>query len=123
MARKPLAEAQWRLLRDEMREVMVETARQGQLITYSEMCAQLKTAYLHYHSPQIVKLLDEIGMAEHEAGRPILPAVVVGKQSGIPGAGYFRIAGEGHTDTEGSVDPKANWEADLQAVFDYWSTH
>ena len=122
MARKPLAEAQWRVLRDEMRDVMVETARQGQLITYSELCAQLKTAYLHYHSPQIVRLLDEIGMVEKEAGRPILPAVVVGKQSGIPGAGYFRIAGEGH-DNEGNFDPKVNWEADLQAVFDYWSTH
>ncbi len=123
MARKPLAEAQWHLLRDEMREVMVETARQGQLITYSEMCIQLKTAYLHYHSPQIVKLLDEIGAIEHDAGRPILPAVVVGKQSGIPGAGYFRLAGVEHSNTEGAVDPKANWEADLAAVFDYWSTH
>ncbi len=123
MARKPLAEAQWQLLRDEMREVMIETARQGQLITYSEMCAQLKTAYLHYHSPQIVRLLDEIGAIEHDAGRPILPAVVVGKQSGIPGAGYFRLAGEAHSDGEGDVDPKVNWEADLAAVFDYWSTH
>lgn len=122
MARKPFAQAQWVTLREEMRELMVDTARRGQLITYSELCALLKTAYLHYHSPQIVKLLDEIGMAEREAGRPILPAVVVGKQSGIPGAGYFRIAGDAH-DGEGSVDPKVNWEVDLQAVFDYWSTH
>ena|SRR5689334_3049969 len=122
MARKPLAEAQWRVLREEMRQVMVETARRGQLITYSELCASLKTAYLHYHSPQIVKLLDEIGMIEREAGRPILPAVVVGKQSGIPGVGYFRIAGEGH-EGEDTFDPKVNWEADLQKVFDYWSTH
>jgi len=122
MARKPLAEAQWRVLREEMRQVMIETARHGLLITYSELCALLKTAYLHYHSPQIVKLLNEIGMIEREAGRPILPAVVVGKQSGIPGAGYFRIAGEGH-ESENSFDPKVNWEADLKAVFDYWSTH
>ena len=122
MARKPLAEAQWRELREEMRQVMIETARRGQLITYSEMCALLKTAYLHYHSPQIVKLLDEIGFIEREAGRPILPAVVVGKQSGIPGAGYFRLAGEGH-ESENGFDPKVNWEADLQAVFDYWSSH
>lgn len=122
MTRKPLAEAQWKALRDEMRLLMIETARRGQLITYSELCAELKTAYLHYHSPQIVKLLDEIGAIEHEAGRPILPAVVVGKQSGIPGAGYFRLAGE-RPETEGSVDPTAMWEADLQVVFDYWSTH
>ncbi len=122
MTRKPLAEAPWTALRDEMRQLMIETARRGQLITYSELCAELKTAYLHYHSPQIVRLLDEIGAIEHEASRPILPAVVVGKQSGIPGAGYFRIAGE-RPDAEGSVDPRAMWEADLQLVFDYWSTH
>lgn len=122
MARKPLAEAQWRALRDEMRQLMIEAARRNQIITYSELCAALKTAYLHYHSPQIVKLLDEIGAIEHAAGRPILPAVVVGKQSGIPGAGYFKIAGE-RPQAEGSVDPKAIWEADLQLVFDYWSTH
>ena len=122
MTRKPLAEAQWTALRDEMRQLMIETARRGQLITYSELCAELKTAYLHYHSPQIVRLLDEIGAIEHEAGRPILPAVVVGKQSGIPGAGYFRIAGE-RPEAEGNADPKAMWEADLQVVFDYWSTH
>ena len=122
MARKPFVEAQWVALREEMRELMVDTARRGQLITYSELCALLKTAYLHYHSPQIVKLLDEIGRSEREAGRPILPAVVVGKHSGIPGACYFRIAGDVH-DGEGSVDPKVNWEVDLQAVFEYWSTH
>lgn len=122
MTRKPLAETQWTALRDEMRQLMIETARRGQLITYSELCAELKTAYLHYHSPQIVRLLDEIGAIEHEAGRPTLPAVVVGKQSGIPGAGYFRIAGE-RPDAEGSADPKAMWEADLQVVFEYWSSH
>ena len=68
MARKPLAEAQWRVLRDEMRDVMVETARQGQLITYSELCAQLKTAYLHYHSPQIVRARFEsaVNQAKYE---------------------------------------------------------
>ncbi len=122
MTPKPLAEAKWSALRDEMRQIMVDMARQGQLITYSELCAALKTSYLHYHSPQIVRLLDEIGAIERDAGRPILPAVVVGKQSGIPGAGYFKIAGE-RPQAEGSVDPKAMWEADLQVVFDYWSTH
>lgn len=117
---KRLAEAKWTTLRTEMRQIMVETARRGQLITYSELCATLKTAYLHFRSPALVKLLVEIGMEEVKAGRPVLPAVVVSKQSGMPGAGYFKIGGE-PSDIEGSADPKAVWEADLQRVYEYWS--
>ncbi|MEZ4669073.1 MAG: hypothetical protein R3E39_14295 [Anaerolineae bacterium] len=122
MAQKILADAKWSALREEMRQIMVETARRGQLITYSELCAALKTAYLHYHSPILVRLLTEVGRSEVQAGRPVLPAVVVGKQSGIPGPGYFKV-GEGDAEAEGHVEPKAMWEADLEQVFEYWSKH
>jgi hypothetical protein len=120
--RKKLAGAKWATLRAEMRQIMVETARRGQLITYSELCATLKTAYLHFRSPALVRLLIEIGSEEVKAGRPVLPAVVVSKQSGMPGAGYFKISGE-PGDLEGSADPQATWEADLQRVYEYWSKH
>lgn len=119
---KKLSNAKWDVLRNEMRQVMVETAKRGQLITYSELCATLKTAYLHYHSPLLVKLLIEIGRAEAAEGRPVLPAVVVGKQSGMPGAGYFKIG----VDSDGEAafdDPELMWRTDLEAVFQYWSEH
>lgn len=119
---KKLAEAKWSALRAEMRQIMVETARHGQLITYSELCATLKTAYLHFRSPALVRLLVEIGTEEVKAGRPVLPAVVVSKQSGMPGGGYFKITGE-NGEVEGSADPKAMWEADLKRVYEHWSNH
>jgi hypothetical protein len=116
---KKFADVQWNDIRAEMRAIMIEVAKSGQTITYSELCALLKTAYLHYHSPLLTQLLIEIGSAEARAGRPVLPAVVVGKQSGMPGAGYFKVDSAGE-DSE-ITDPKARWEADLQRVFEYWS--
>jgi hypothetical protein len=127
MARKPLSKAQWNTLRVEMRHIMIEVARNRQTITYSELCAQLTTAYLHHRAPSLTQLLIEIGAQEAKAGRPVLPAVVVAKATGMPGGGYFKSEpsplaplpqGEGN-----STDPKAMWEADLQRVFEYWSTH
>jgi hypothetical protein len=116
---KKFSEAKWNDIKNEMRQIMVELAKSGQTISYSELCAMLKTAYLHYHSPMLTTLLIEIGSEEAQAGRPILPAVVVGKQSGIPGLGYFKVAiGEAEI-----ADPQAHWQNDLQQLFDYWSKH
>ncbi len=114
-----LADAKWTELKAEMRQIMIEVAQSGGLITYSELCATLKTAYIHFHSPLLTKLLMEIGGEEAAAGRPILPAVVVSKTSRMPGAGYFKA----DTTEAESGDAKANWEADLQRLYDYWSQH
>lgn len=104
-----------------MRQIMIQVAKSERVISYSELCAMLKSAYIHFHSPFLTRLLIEIGQEEHEAGRPILPAVVVSKTSGIPGAGYFK-SGDGETD-ESTDDPKVLWQADLERLFDYWSEH
>lgn len=119
MTKKALAEAKWSALRAEMREIMVTVARNQGLITYSELCAQLTTAYLYYHSPAVTRLLIEIGDAEMKAGRPVLPAVVVSKSTGMPGAGYFKLA---FGEAEAQQDARAIWEADLATVYAYWST-
>jgi hypothetical protein len=114
-----LSDARWNDLKIEMRQIMIEVAKSRQVITYAELCASLKTAYLHYHSQILTRLLIEIGSEEFQAGRPILPAVVVSKQSGIPGAGYFKV----ERDQPEISDPKAHWEADLQRLYHYWSSH
>jgi hypothetical protein len=119
MIRSParLTNALWNTLRAEMREIMIAAARSSRTLTYSELCLTLTTATLHYHSPLLTRLLVEIGDEEYRAGRPVLPAVVVSKQTGMPGAGYFKIGlGDKVTD-----DPEARWREDLQRVFDYWS--
>lgn len=110
-------------LKDEMRDIMIATARSRSTITYSELAMQLQTARVHYHSFLMARLLNEIGEEEIRAGRGVLPAVVVRKSNGIPGAGYFGISAL-QMDAPDSVPPpelEAMWRADLEAVYDYWS--
>lgn len=119
MTRSPvrLTDALWETLRAEMREIMIAAAQSARTLTYSELCLALTTATLHYHSPLLTRLLVEIGEEEMRAGRPVLPAVVVSKQTGMPGAGYFKVgAGD-----QVIGDPETRWREDLERVFDYWS--
>jgi hypothetical protein len=62
-------------------------------------------------------MLINIGSAERAAGRPILPALVIAKQTGRPGSGYFTLApGEAEVG-----DLIQEWEQEVQRVYDYWS--
>jgi hypothetical protein len=118
MARAKLTDANLNAVREEMRAEMIACARARETITYSELSMRLQTAYIHYHSTYMVRLLDDIGRQEFEAGRPILPAVVVRKSNGIPGGGYFRELAQM---TELPVEMVEQWRKDLEAVFDYWA--
>lgn len=46
------------------------------------------------HRNELVGLLDQISRHEHRAGRPMLSAVVVHKDTRIPGQGFFKLARE-----------------------------
>ncbi len=118
MASRRLTEADYQALKAEIRAIMIEAAKARQTITYSELCLRLETARLHYHSTLLTKLLIEIGRAEIEAGRGVLPAVVVTKHTGIPGGGYF--AGMNGIDADAL---EALWRDDFESVCDYWAAH
>ena len=112
-------------LKDEMRGIMIATARARSTITYSELAAELQTARVHYHSFLMARLLDEIGGEEIEAGRGVLPAVVVRKSSGMPGGGYFRESALLSDRPDAALPPEleAMWREDLEAVYGYWAEH
>jgi hypothetical protein len=115
--RRKLADTQWDAVQAEIRQLIIETAKAKQLITYSELTGMLQTAYVHYHSHVLTRMLIDIGSEERAAGRPLLPALVIAKQSGRPGPGYFKLApGE---DEVG--DPIQEWEQEVQRVYHYWS--
>lgn len=112
-----LVDVKWQEVKTEIRDIVIETAKARQLIAYSELTGMLQTAYVHYHSHVLTRLLIDIGSEEAAAGRPLLPALVIAKQTGRPGPGYFKLApGEAHTG-----DPIAEWEAEVQRVYSYWS--
>ncbi len=117
--RSDVADARWSELKAEIQAILVSVARAGQLITYSELTSMLQTAYVHYHSQVLVRLLTDVGTEEVAAERPPLPALVVTKQTGMPGGGFFKIdPGEVEMD-----DPETYWQEQVKQVHDYWSQH
>jgi hypothetical protein len=65
--------------------------------------------------------LDEVNRTEHAAGRPLLSAVVCGKESNAPGSGFFSLAralGLHH-----GRDDDRFWIEEMHRVNDYWSKH
>ena len=120
IVRQHFSQTRWDEVKAEIRQLLLEVARTRGVITYSELTSMLQTAYLHYHSPMLACLLVEIGWEEVEAGRPVLPALVVTKQTGLPGHGFFKLAAERGYDIS---EPEAFWDAALKHVHDYWSNH
>lgn len=121
-AKPALTDSTYHAIVEEIRGILIDIARQGgPTISYSELCSLIQTASIHYHSHLLTRLLIDVGQAERAAGRPVLPALVVGKQSGIPGAGYFK--GIDSRERLPDTDAEAQWQHDLEQVYTYWSKH
>ncbi|MBV6438095.1 MAG: hypothetical protein AELANPGJ_03393 [Anaerolineae bacterium] len=109
----------WSAVKDEMRAILIYLAKQRKTICYSDLAALISTARLHHRAPIFHRLLDEMSREDAAEGMPSLATLVVRKDSGIPGQGYFVIsAAEGDTVN----DPEAYWQARFDELCDYWAT-
>ncbi len=91
---------------------MVAAARSGNgRITYSELCAKLegRWADTNPHDPYVAEALGEIAGRCLAAGLPPLSAIVVGKERGYPGPGYFTAA---HPEIEDEIEQMRAWDKD-----------
>lgn len=112
----PLQEAK---VKSAMREILIGLARQRQTITYGELATLLG---LHHRSRVFHRWLREVCRAEHDAGHRQLCALVVRHDTRIPGSGYFGFAAAvAWREQAGADGLQALWEADRDAVFDYWA--
>lgn len=116
--RYKLTEAERPVVKEQMRAIMIEMARQRQTITYSEVALRL-SVYLHPRSFVFSHLLREIGREEEDAGRGVLPSVVVRKSNGMPGGGFFRWVGQAGRELDDTLMEQI-WRDELEIVFDYW---
>jgi len=66
--------------------------------------------------------LQEIDAAETRLGHPLLCAVIIRQDTGVPGDGFFRNALELGRDFA-DQDHEWFWDEELQAVFDFWEIH
>ena len=101
-------------------EELLRVARSGQVVNYSDVAP---LAGLNMDSPQdrnqIADILDDISRAEHDAGKPLLSAVVIRRDKNMPGTGFFTLAKRLGLHRGG--DDLQYWLEELRRVHDYWS--
>src|SRR2546423_15670108 len=100
----------WERAKEEMRGVLVETARRKEFIPYSDLVARVHTVKLDPHSYALAAMLGEISTEEHTCGRGMLSALVLSKDEGKPGTGFFALAEDLKLDIS---DPDRFWLAEL----------
>lgn len=118
--RNGLAAADWAAVKDEIRTILISLARLRRTITYSDLAAQIRTAYVHHRAPAFHELLRQACQEEADAGRPSPCVLVVRKQTGLCGAGFFKYAAAAGADVS---DPQAYWQREFEHVCAYWSEH
>jgi hypothetical protein len=103
-------------------ERLQQIARERETVYYSEIAPVLGIDTGDpYFGVRIGRILDEVNHAEHAAGRPLLSAVVIAKETGMPGEGFFTCARD--LRRYSVRDDLAYWVEELQRVHDYWSEH
>lgn len=113
------AQEDWDKAKEEMWHALVERAKVEDLIYYSDLADNIRTIRLEPHSYAMSTMLLEAAIEEENAGRPMLTAVVVHKEDGWPGPGFYNAAEKVSRDTS---DPEKCWSEELKKVYAYWSS-
>ena len=98
---------------------LVALALSRQVRPYKAVADLLQVASLN---ARIRMALQEIDTREHLAGHPLLCAVIIRQDTGVPGAGFFRNAFDLGRDLD-DQDHEWFWDDELQAVFEFWEIH
>ena len=100
---------------------LVRAARAREFVHYDELAKLLGVDMSNEHwAVQVGKVLDPINEAEVAAGRPMLSAIVVSKDTMLPGRGFFTL-GQQLRRTEPGEDEIAFAIRQIRRVHDYWS--
>jgi len=109
-------------MHEEIYNKLKEVARAGTVTYYSDIAPM---AGLDMSSPndryEIGVILDDINQREREFGRPMLSAVVVHKESLMPGQGFFTLARA--LGLFIGNDRDKFYIQELRKVHDYWTSH
>ena len=99
---------------------MIDKARHKDVIHYSDLVQKITKCDLEPHDVRLNQMLYEIASEEDEARRGLLTALVVHKDDGAPGSGFFEMAEERGRDIS---DPDTCWIEELNNVYAVWSQH
>ena len=83
----------WERAGEEARQILIQRAREGRTIAYSELVAEVKTIKVKPNSDALAMMLDGISRSEDAAGRGMLSVLVVHKgDDQMSGRGFFKLA-------------------------------
>ena len=93
-------------------------ASERRTVTYAELSDALTALKIPHFSFRMMHLLDRVCTEEDAARGIMLATLVVSKQTGLPGQGYFRNAARlGRT----GDDQRRVWEAERDRVFEAYA--
>lgn len=88
-------EETWTAARDWLRHRLHRVAAERRTIAYSDLCEEMRSKgiiHLDAHRAPLAGLLGQINVLEHDAGNPLIAAVVVSKDTMEPGIGFWNVA-------------------------------
>ena len=118
----------WNEAVDRTRNILTGWAKKGSTGTYGELIAELQMLdwpegpYTH-HGSQVGKLLGDASVAEWIEDRPLLSALVISREGGGPGEGFYPLCEELLGDVIGSSeDAKMRvWSREVARCLVYWN--
>ena len=109
----------WNDAKREVREVLIERAKAGDIIPDVELTRNITAIQLEPQSFALTIMLREIAAEENAAGRGMLTAIVVYSSGDMqPGPGFFDLAGRLGKNTSEIL---RWWIKELTRVHAYWS--
>jgi hypothetical protein len=115
------AELSWTSAKTETRKVLIQRAKSGKDICYSDLVTHISTITFEPHDIRLFHLLGEISTEEHASHCPLLSVMVVHKTGDRqPGPGFFEMASQLGYDVTDSV---TFWIQERQRVVSYWQHH
>ena len=109
-------EPEWSTAKDECLAILQAYANLRSTIFYSQLAQQIKAVrFTDGHDSRLWHLLAELSQDEVAAERPMISAIVVHKDNGQPGSGFFELAKE--LDRFNGRDSLRFWVDEVQKVY------
>lgn len=103
-----------------IRESLILAAKRGDVVYYSDLAQAIGREVKGPHwAVHIGRILGRISSQESEDGRPLLSAIVVSRDSKLPGEGFFTLGQELRL-VEPGEDEVAFARRQMRRVYEYW---
>ena len=103
---------------------LIYAAKDQKKLNYADVAKIMGISEIgNYMGAETGHLLGEISENEHNNERPLLSAVVVKSNIGIPGDGFFTLARQLHKLEENTTpeQKKLFWKNELNQIYEKWS--